>query len=254
MQTTCQHVTGKVTAMRKFLCITTIIITGACATALAAQNIRVRGEVTAVHDNTLDITTYSNRSVDLQLKPDTRYILVVPARLSDIRGHDFVGIGTTGPENHLVALEVVIFPESMRGTGEGHYPWSIDAAVAAADRHQASPPSAAPPVQGTMTNGTVIGTAAPPAAPPVQGTMTNGTVTATTASTSGGSELTVGYGKRGKVEILVPADAPVVRLQPAQRSDVKPGDKVFSVATTSPGAHPSASVVAVGQNGLMPPM
>lgn len=238
--------------MRKLLCITTMIAACMCVPVLAAQHIRVRGEVTAVHGNALHITTYGGKLVDLQLKPATRYVLVVPARLSEIRSHDFVDIGATGPESRLVALEVVIFPESMRGTGEGHYPWSLPAAVAAADRHQAAS-SNAPPVQGTMTNGTVASTSTSAAGPPVQGTMTNGAVTSNTRST-GGQELTVAYGKGGKVVILIPADAPVVRLEPAQRSVVKPGAKVFTVASTAPGAHPSADFVAVGQNGMTPPM
>jgi hypothetical protein len=156
------------------------------------------------------------------------------------------------PENHLVALEVVIFPNSMRGTGEGHYPWSVPATVAAADRHQAVS-SNGQPVQATMTNGTVVSTSSSAAAPPVQGAMTNGTVTAS-ASSTGGEELTISYGKAGKVQILVPSDVPVVRLEPAQQSVVKPGAKAFVVATTSPGAHPSANFVAIGQNGMMPPM
>ena len=240
--------------MRKLLCITTVLVASACLPALATQHIRVRGEVTNVHGNALGVTTYNGRSVDLGLTPATRYVLVVPTHLTDIRSHDFVGIGATGPKSHLVALEVVIFPESMRGTGEGHYPWSVPALVAAADRHhEVTTTGKAPPVQGTMTNGTVAKISTTKAAPPVQGTMTNGTVVSTTSNT-GGKELTITYGKARKVQILVPADAPVVRLQPAQRSAVKSGDKAFSVATTSASTPPNAIVVAVGQNGMTPPM
>jgi hypothetical protein len=241
--------------MRKLLYITTVLLAAMSITTRAAQPIRVRGEVTSVSGNALHVTTYSGRPVDLQLTPKTRYVWVVPARLSDIRSKDFVGIGTTGPEGHLVALEVVIFPESMRGTGEGHYPWSVPAAVAAADRHQAvTANSKAPPVQGAMTNGTVASISTTTAAPPVQGTMTNGTVASTGTSSPAGQVLAIGYGKAGKVQIFVPADAPVVRLQPAQSVTLKSGDKVFSVATTSAGAPPSAIIVAVGQAGTMPPM
>jgi hypothetical protein len=240
--------------MRKFLCLITFLVASTSIPSLAAQPIRVRGEITSVNGDALHVTTYSGRPVDLRLTPKTRYVWVIPARLSDIRSNDFVGIGATGSEGHLVALEVVIFPDSMRGTGEGHYPWSVPAAVAAADRHQVvTTNSQAAPVRGSMTNGTVASVSTTAAAPPVQGTMTNGAVVSAGTNPSG-QVLTVGYGKAGKVQILVPANAPVVRLQPTQRPALKSGDKIFSVATTPAGALPSAVIVAVGQSGTMPPM
>ncbi|MGH7057891.1 MAG: hypothetical protein ACREFZ_08410, partial [Acetobacteraceae bacterium] len=100
--------------------------------------------------------TYSGKTADLELSGKTKFISVLPAHLTDVKSGDFVGIGATGPESKITAMEIVIFPNAMRGTGEGHYAWSVPAAVAAADRHQsASPPAGAPPVQGTMTNATV---------------------------------------------------------------------------------------------------
>ena len=148
---------------------------------------------------------------------------------------------------------MVIFPNSMRGTGEGHYAWSVPAKVADADRHGAKGSSAgAPPVQGTMTNGTVASTGTSHGAPPVHGTMTNGTV-AGNSSASGGKELTVRYNGGKKVQIMVPSSAPVVRLQPAHRSVLKQGAKAFAVAS-GPSSKLQANVVAVGKNGMMPPM
>ncbi len=121
------------------------------------------------------------------------------------------------------------------------------------DRHVASGSSAgAPPVKGTMTNGTVAGTGTSQDAPPVHGTMTNGTV-AGNSSAGGGKELTVSYNGGKKVQILVPSDAPVVRLQPAHRSVLKQGAKAFAVAS-GPSSKLQANVVAVGKNGMMPPM
>ncbi|MGH7109606.1 MAG: hypothetical protein ACREFK_04195, partial [Stellaceae bacterium] len=108
-------------------------------------------------------------------------------------------------------------------------------------------------VRGTVTNGTVA--AAPPAgAPPVRGTMTNGTVAANIGGASG-PELTVTYDHGGKVHILVPASAPVVRLAPAKRSVVTPDAKAFAVAIRTPGKSGlDAAFVSVGENGLTPPM
>ncbi|MGH7037118.1 MAG: hypothetical protein ACREE1_03145, partial [Stellaceae bacterium] len=150
---------------------------GAGASAAPAK-VRVRGTIATVSGNAITIKAYNGHTVDLTLQPGTKYGVLTRASLSDIKPGDFVGIGATGPTSHLVALEVLIFPNSMRGAGEGHYGWSVPAAVARADRPGIAK-TGAPMVRGTMTNGTVA--AAPPAgAPPVRGTMTNGTVAANT--------------------------------------------------------------------------
>lgn len=233
-----------------------LTVFGLSAGAMAAeQNTRVRGTIESVEGNTLAMQPYNGGTVNLTLSPRTKFASVLPSSLSDIKAGDFIGAGATGPENDLKALEVVIFPESMRGAGEGHYAWSVPAAVAAADTHaNTNAGSGAPPVQGTMTNGTVASTSSETGAPPVQGTMTNGTVAANTNKLAG-TELTVTYNNGKKVQILVPPDAPVVRFEPAERSALKPGAKAFAVATKAAGNNePSARFVAVGENGLMPPM
>ncbi|MGH7081752.1 MAG: hypothetical protein ACREFV_04720 [Acetobacteraceae bacterium] len=244
----------------------TLVLGCSVAAVAAPQKTRVRGTIESISGEQLVIKAYSGRTADLALGQNTKFISVLPASLSDIRPGDFVGIGATGPESKIVAMEVVIFPNSMRGSGEGHYPWSVPAAVADADMHKGESSSAGlPAVQGTMTNGTVASTtsaaAAPSSgAPAVQGTMTNGTVASTTgvgntvSSGSGGQELTVTYGHGGKVQILVPANTPIVRLEPAERSILDPGAKAFAVATADQNGPPKAGFVAVGKNGLMPPM
>lgn len=229
-------------------------LVGLAIPAVAAeQPVRVRGEVQSLGGDTLNVSSYNGKATKLTLDSQTKYQSVVPAHLSDIKQGDFVGVGATGPESDLKALEVVIFPASMRGTGEGHYAWSVPGAVANADRHGSSAPQGAPPVQGTMTNGTVVGSGSSAAAPPVQGTMTNGTV-ATSSSDSGGQKLAVSYNGGKQVEITVPAGAPVVRLTPGQRSELQPGAKIFALASDGNGSALTARLIAVGKNGLMPPM
>lgn len=242
--------------------------------ALAASPAtHVRGTIESVSGNTLALKSYGGQTVDLTLGSGTKFASVVPSSLSKIKKGDFIGAAASGPENNMVAQEVVIFPNSMRGAGEGHYPWSLPAVVANADANgssagaalvnstmtngtvaSTSAASSAPPVQGTMTNGTVTGTSAASNAPPVQGTMTNGTV-ANSSTKSGGKELTISF-KGQKVQIAVPPSVPVVRFVPAKRSIVKPGAKAFVSASQPSGGSGAlqANFVAVGKNGLMPPM
>jgi hypothetical protein len=232
-------------------------IIGLVAAAVAASEpVRVRGEIQSVQGNTLNVRSYSGKPIELMLNSQTKYQAVVPAQLSDIKKGDFVGIGATGPENDLKALEVHIFPASMRGTGEGENPWSVPVAVANADRQTTGAMPGAPAVNGTMTNGTVAG-GSPEAAPPIAGTMTNGTV-ATSGGNVGGQKLAITYNGK-QASISVPAGAPVVRLTSGHRSELTPGAKIFALASEGNasegnGSTLTAKSIAVGKNGLMPPM
>lgn len=227
--------------------------TGAIA---AQQKVRVHGQIVSLGHNEVHLKSYSGKAIDLGLNEHTKFVSVVASSLSNIKHGDFVGIGATGPNSKLAALEVVVFPNSMRGAGEGHYSWTVPAAVAKADEHQSIGHSTSgPPVHGTMTNGTVAHTSSSSdAAPPVQGTMTNGTVSANSTETSG-KEFTISYNGEKQVRILVKPSVPVVRLVPAHRNILVRGAKVFAIATKSgTGKSLDADIVAVGKNGLMPPM
>lgn len=83
--------------------------------------------------------------------------------------------------------------------------------------------------------------------------MTNGTVAAN-SSKAGGQKLTISYNNGKQSEISVPPGAPVVRLTPGQRSELTPGAKIFALASEGNGSTLTAKSIAVGKNGLMPPM
>ena len=236
---------------------------GLGAVAMAGQVQHIRGTIQSVHGHTLTIESYSGgKTTKVTLNSGTKYAWLVRSSLSKIKPGDFIGTAALGPKTKMSAQEVVIFPKSMRGTGEGHYPWQMPAAVAQHDAKaggagNGGASNGGPPVKGTMTNGTIVQTGqSSSGGPPVQGTMTNGNVASTgsgSGSGSGGSRtLTISYNNGHKVEVTVPRGAPVVRFQPASKSVVKHGRKAFIVAGT--GADHTAEFVAVGKNGLMPPM
>lgn len=231
------------------------LLLGASTASFAAPApARIRGTIEAVHPSTFVVRSYEGKTVDLAFGGKTKFVSVVKAQLDDVHPGDFVGIGGTGEENHPTALEIVIFPASMKGTGEGHYGWSVPARVAAADRHEETgTPAGAPPVQGTMTNATVASAAPAPNAPPVQGTMTNASVLKA-APASGGTELTVTYSGGKTMQITVPHGTPVVRLEPASKTVLKTGAKLFVIAHQAGSGPLEAGMAAVGEDGLMPPM
>ena len=200
------------------------------APAVAADH--VRGALTAMTDASLTVQTYDGQSVDVPTGNDTAYAWVVPATLADVKDGDFIGTATTGPKDALRAVEVVIFPESMRGSGEGHYEWDTPGVMAASGGGSGE--------SSAMTNGTVR----------QQSAMTNGTVMDATSAGNAGKALTIAY-EGGTAEVAVPEGTPIVRFEPADRSILKAGQKLF---IKKPASAAAAQFVAVGKDGLTPPM
>ena len=94
--------------------------------ASAQVPIRVRGAITKVEGQTLTIVSRDNSTVDIKMADAFTVIGVVRAAMSDIKAGTFVGIaGLAQPDGSFRAQEVLIFPESARGAGEGHYPWDL---------------------------------------------------------------------------------------------------------------------------------
>jgi outer membrane lipoprotein SlyB len=99
------------------------------ATAASAQNVppvRVRGTIASINGQDLTVTSRDGSTVAVKLAPDYMVTAVVKADMSDIAVGKFVGIAAmpqgSEPER---ALEVLIFPEAARGSGEGHYAWDL---------------------------------------------------------------------------------------------------------------------------------
>jgi hypothetical protein len=94
--------------------------------ASAQVPIRVRGSIAKVEGQTLTIASRDNSTVNIKMADNFAVIGVVKAELSDIKAGTFVGIaGLAQPDGSFRAQEVLVFPESARGTGEGHYPWDL---------------------------------------------------------------------------------------------------------------------------------
>ncbi|MFC0410133.1 hypothetical protein [Roseomonas elaeocarpi] len=99
---------------------------GTTAAAPATPPVRIRGTITAVTDKTLSVTTRADEKLEVALGDPLSVTSPKPVALADIKSGDYLGIvGEPGPDNTLRARAVVVFPEAMRGTGEGHYPWDL---------------------------------------------------------------------------------------------------------------------------------
>jgi hypothetical protein len=93
----------------------------------APAPVRIRGDIVAVDASTLTVHRRgSGETVKIALKPDVTVGAVKNVRLADIGKGAFIGTATeTGADGKLTALEVLVFPEAARGTGEGHYAWDL---------------------------------------------------------------------------------------------------------------------------------
>ena len=214
----------------------------AAAPTPAVAATRVRGVLDSVGKDLLALQTYDGKSVTVPIGGETKFAWVVASSLASLKSGDFVGTATTGPDNALRAAELVIFPESMRGSGEGHYGWDVPGVVASAGgggNASSGMTNGTVQHQSGMTNGTVQ----------QQSGMTNGTVTGG-AGKPGETTLTIGY-KGGTAKVLVPVGTPIVRFEPTERTVLAKGQKLFVVQAAGT---PGAKFVAVGKDGLTPPM
>ena len=117
------------------------LVLAACATAFAqqAQTMRVRGTIAKVDGDALTLKGSDGAEHKLTLTGNAMIVAVVKSSMAEVKEGVFLGSAAMPqPDGSQKALEVHIFPEQMRGTGEGHRPY-------------------APVPNSTMTNGTAAG-------------------------------------------------------------------------------------------------
>jgi hypothetical protein len=96
------------------------------ATAVAQDTVRVRGTIERIDGSIYVIKARDGAELKVALADNPQIAGVVKASLSDIKQGSFVGVtAMPQPDGSQSALEVHIFPEAMRGTGEGHYQWDL---------------------------------------------------------------------------------------------------------------------------------
>ena len=98
----------------------------AIAQAPANPPVRIRGTVEKIDGTNLTIKANNGQSMTVKLADNYVVMGIAKASVADIGSGKFIGTTTVGErDGALVALEVHIFPENMRGTGEGHYDWDL---------------------------------------------------------------------------------------------------------------------------------
>ena len=98
----------------------------ALAQAPANPPVRIRGTVEKLDGQMLTIKASNGQSMSVKMADNFTVMGIARAGVADVASGKYIGTTTVGERNGgLVALEIHIFPENMRGTGEGHYDWDL---------------------------------------------------------------------------------------------------------------------------------
>jgi len=192
-----------------------VFVRGTVITVVAAPLPMVRDAVTTLSPAEMTVKAASGATVVILLPAGFKVAALTRIGLDAIRPNSFIGTAAKpGRGGVLQATEVHVFPEAMRGLGEGHYGWDKGAT-------------------STMTNGNVgrVGT----------------------IKHHAGRTLTVDY-KGGTQEIVVPANIPIVAFAEGTPGQLLPGAHVFVITQKTTDGRLAANQVAVGVGGLVPPM
>jgi hypothetical protein len=183
--------------------------------------VRVRGTIDQIEGSMMIVKSREGDTLRIKLTDDGSVIALEKASLADIKPNSYVGsTAMPQPDGTWKAVEVHIFPEAMRGTGEGDRPYDYRP-------------------QSTMTNGTVSN---------VGKSTVGGTV-----SSEEGSTITLSY-KDGSKKIELTPETVIVSYLPGSREELKPGARIYIPAATrqADGTLMTARI-NVGR-GIAPPM
>jgi hypothetical protein len=90
------------------------------------QTVRVRGTIDGVDGQIMNVTARDGTKLTIKIADNVTVAGVVKASMSDIKPGSYVGVaGLPQEDGSQRALEVLIFPEAMRGTAEGFRPWDL---------------------------------------------------------------------------------------------------------------------------------
>jgi hypothetical protein len=94
--------------------------------AAAQETVRIRGTVERIEGPVYVVKNRDGSEVKLTVTDNPLFVVIVPATMADIKPGMYVGsAGMLEADGTQKAIEVHIFPESMRGTGDGHYDWDL---------------------------------------------------------------------------------------------------------------------------------
>ncbi|HEX5506951.1 MAG TPA: hypothetical protein VFX37_00435 [Pseudolabrys sp.] len=200
------------------VCVATLMLAPVSA---QQKPVRIRGTIEQMNGQTMTVKSREGDTLKVKLTDDAKVLAIVKASLSDIKPGSFVGsTAMPQPDGSWDAVEVHIFPESMRGSGEGDRPFDYKP-------------------KSTMTNGTV-------------NTLSKAKM-AGAVTKEEGTTMTLHY-KDGDKKINITPETKIVTYAPGSKDELKPGAKIIiGRAMRQSDGTLTANRVNVGR-GIAPPM
>jgi hypothetical protein len=194
-------------------------IAQASASAAPRMPVRIRATVEKFDKHLVTVKTDKGDHLTLELTARTGFATVDPRKLADIKLNAYVGItAIPGTDRKLHATRVFIFPEIMRGSGEGHFPGREG--------------------QGSAS--------------------INATITAISAAADGATVTvhykSRATGKEGWADINIAPNVPIVAFQPGDASVLKAGADTVTVVQKDGDGDLHALEIIAGQDNMKPPM
>jgi len=173
--------------------------------AFAQAPVRLRASIERVDQDSITVKERSGEIITLVVPANLVVSEVYPVDITNIKPGSFIGSAAMlQPDGTLKALEVLVFPETSRGAGEGHRGWDLQP-------------------QSTMTNATVE-----------ELLVVSGNANRT---------LKLKY-KDGEKTLTVPTDVPIVTLKPGDTSLLVVGAKLFITAEIRDGKPTATRITA----------
>jgi hypothetical protein len=201
--------------MKQFLLPLTLLAAVVATPGLSENQVRVRGTIEKLDGPTLVVKKNDGSELRVKPTPDATVLGIERVSIADIKPGSFIGAAAVPAANgNLRALEVHVFPENMRGTGEGHRPFDLQP-------------------KSSMTNATVV-----------QAEATGSDNKTLTVKYKDGEQKII-VGEHTPVVTFVPGDKS--DLKPGVRI-------IAFNATKEPDGSVEAARLGYGKNGLTPPM
>jgi len=110
----------------RMLAACSVVLVSFALPALAQDTVRIRGTVERIEGPIFVVKSRDGSELKLTVTENPLWVVIVPGNMSDIKPGMYVGsAGMMQEDGTQKAIEVHIFPESMRGTGDGHYDWDL---------------------------------------------------------------------------------------------------------------------------------
>ena len=201
--------------------------TGAAARSTASSDTIVRGTLKDVSDSIVTLTTPTG-DVRVALTTPVKVYTRAPADLARVSDHVFIGVTSVPqPDGTQRATEIHVFPEELRGLGEGSRPMAPPSAASGSSMTNGSVSDS------RMTNGSATMTNGSASMTNGSATMTNGAASMKNGTSGGaGRTMTVAY-NGGSQTITVPPNVPVTEIV-ATSAKLAPGANVVIPAAKRP--------------------